>query len=188
MKNNFRFIKPSIEKLNVQDSLNLQERLGFYCGDINFEDKMGHLVVEYFNYNSKTDKYEFTWKVISKEDRNKSLWEDVGEINPEYIIGNSFDKITKNINENVKEQVEDGTKLAILNNQDSLIKIIEDYQDVYFQEEDNGILNIPSEEAIKKKEGILFNIQNDYKSLLNNLKKLGANVSEYPKDLEDLVK
>ena len=172
------------------DSSNLSDRLGFYWGNINLkvEDKKGHLVVDYIDFNSKKNKYEYMWRVLSKKDRGKSLWEDIGQIEPTYIQGKSLDEMAKNINRNVKEEVKEAKETAIFRNKDFLIRNIELYQDVYFLDKDEEILNDITKKLGVSKEKILYSLETEFKSTLNNLKRLGADISEFPKSPSDTVK
>jgi hypothetical protein len=158
------------------ENSNIDNRKGIYCGDIGFkpDGRQGHLVVEYIYYNPKIKKYEYTWRIFFKNKKGKSLWEDVGEIDPEYVQEKSFPEFTKNINKNVDEQIKEDTKLAIDNSEEYIQKLIDFYQDNYPPEKDE-------EDKFKDFEKM-------YGVLLSNLKRLGGDISEYPKSLEDLIK
>ena len=67
-----------------------------------------------------------------------------------------------------------------------LIDFIEAYQDLYFME-DNEILDELGKDILMSKRDILKGLERYYRSQLNILKRLGVDISEYPKGLEDLI-
>jgi hypothetical protein len=174
----------------ILENSKLDDRLGIYCGNINFqpENKEGHLVVEYIWNNPKTQKYEYGWRIIFKNKKGKSLWEDIGEIDPEYIEGKSLSQITGNINFNVKKQIEEDTKLTISRDEKAIVDAIEIYQNIYSLEEDDETMKKITKKIGKDKKTVLEGLENEYKIHLYNLKRLGGDISEYPKRLEDLTK
>jgi hypothetical protein len=170
------------------DKFKLDDRHGIYCGDINFEpeDKEGHLILEYLNYNPKIKKYEFIWRILFDNHRGGLLWEDIGEIEPEYIKEKPLSEIICSINKNVKEKIKQDTKLAIYDSEEYLETLIVFYQQISsFDEEEKDKL---SEKLGIDKEKMLKGLESSYKIHLFNLKRLGGNISEYPKNLEDLTK
>jgi len=93
-----------------------------------------------------------------------------------------------NIHEVFNRQTENNKKLTINAYEKSLIEAINLYQDIYDLEKDDQELIQLVADTKTSKEELLHGLERIYKINLNYLKILGGNLSEYPKDLENLVK
>lgn len=78
-------------------------------------------------------------------------------------------------------------KLTMYREEDCLIDMIHFYQHIYSLEEDDEVLRDYLKENKTDKNALLLRIKKGYKNQLNNLKFLGADVSDYPKLLDKLT-
>lgn len=171
------------------DNLSIQERQGLYCGELNLEvdNKKGHLVVKEIYNDQKEGAYLFSYQIIPKGSKDDSIIENLGEIEQEYIKGKSLNQIADNLNENIRARIEKNKKLSISKNEKYLVNAINVYRKLCYLDEDDEILRKIKEKFGKDKEKVLSCISEEYQDFLNELKRLGADVSEYPKSLEDRV-
>ena len=78
-----------------------------------------------------------------------------------------------------KERIND---LAINENKKYLKNILNVFQDIYFLE-DEKLINFEKKNGVDRKK-VLYEIEQNYKQILNIFKKYNLNISEYPKNLK----
>jgi hypothetical protein len=99
-------------------------------------------------------------------------------------------KVNQKLIEQFMEDSKFQDKLDVYDNEKvekSLINYIELYQEVYSMEEDE-LLDVLGRDIYRDKKDILKGLNRGYKFQLKISKRLGINISEYPRSLEDLMK